>query len=136
MQIADKAAACSSARLKDQSSNETGIKILSESKKLIEEEIKDLRLLSKFDKAFEDGNLENEAALIPTQDQIRDYITNVSVSSQISSQTIVVSAVCIERLLQDPRKSITPRNWQAITFCAISLATKLWEDQATVCGPA
>jgi hypothetical protein len=75
---------------------------------------------------------QDEVAVVPTVAQIVAFISLVYKKAQMESECIIMSLIYVERLLQATMSTkglqMHAGNWQAILFCSMVMASKVWDD--------
>ncbi|RHY33805.1 hypothetical protein DYB32_001400 [Aphanomyces invadans] len=68
---------------------------------------------------------------VPSVDKIVSFMTQIYRTAQMESECIIMGLIYVERLLQatvGKGLQLTPTNWQAIVFCSMLMASKVWDD--------
>ncbi len=68
--------------------------------------------------------------MIPTVEVISNYCKNILLTSKMEKEVVIVSLVYIERLLVKSGMALNIKNWRKITFAALVLGSKIWDDES------
>lgn len=102
---------------------------------IIEEHNKDdvLRNWRHFQKTFyenDDANYKCSAYDLPTKEVISNYCKNIIITSKMEKEVPIIALIYIERLLIKSGFGLDVRNWRKITFTALILGSKIWDDES------
>jgi hypothetical protein len=93
-----------------------------------------IRAKLEFDEAFKDRvssqELEQNRTVMPPKETLANYCKNIIQTSKMEREVPIVCLVYIERLILGSRCYLTPNNWRRIVFCALILASKIWDDES------
>jgi len=68
--------------------------------------------------------------VIPTVEVISNYCKNILLTSKMEKEVVIVSLVYVERLLVKSGMALNIKNWRKITFAALVLGSKIWDDES------
>ncbi len=68
--------------------------------------------------------------MIPTVEVISNYCKNILLTSKMEKEVVIVSLVYVERLLVKSGMALNIKNWRKITFAALVLGSKIWDDES------
>ncbi|KAJ5075903.1 cyclin-y-like protein [Anaeramoeba ignava] len=67
---------------------------------------------------------------IPNENFIQRFFAAIFKGANLSPEILVIMLVYIERLIQNTKIIINPKNWRRVCISALVLATKVWDDFA------
>lgn len=67
---------------------------------------------------------------VPLKQDIQNFLKNVIITTKMEKEIPIVALVYVERLIVSSGFGLTGRNWRRITFTALVLASKIWDDES------
>ena len=66
----------------------------------------------------------------PDPQQIFEFCANVMCLTKMEKEVIIITLIYIERLMFNTGLLLTSRNWRRISFTAMIIASKIWDDDS------
>ena len=66
----------------------------------------------------------------PDPQQIFEFCANVMCLTKMEKEVIIITLIYIERLMFNTGLLLTSRNWRRISFTAMVIASKIWDDDS------
>ena len=66
----------------------------------------------------------------PSKDILANFCKNIVITSKMEKEVPIIAMVYIERLLSTSGLRLSGYNWRKITFIALIMASKIWDDES------
>lgn len=66
----------------------------------------------------------------PDPQQIFEFCANIMCLTKMEKEVIIITLIYLERLIFNTGLLLTSRNWRRITFTAMIIASKIWDDDS------
>mmetsp|Transcript_40992 Transcript_40992/g.36345 ORF Transcript_40992/g.36345 Transcript_40992/m.36345 type:complete len:136 (+) Transcript_40992:232-639(+) len=93
------------------------------------------KVFLKFEDTFNEPNLQPEDYVQkinnkPTQTLISNFCKNIIITSKMEKEVAIICLIYIERLVTKSGMFLNGVNWKRITFGALIIASKIWDDES------